>query len=544
MKALVQASERRWGVTVCDPEKMRMVFRLGEQLARVIMTGMSPSIPIKLLSLSFALLVWSSSVISRPLIEIKATGELRICVAGSSAAFYQGNAESFARSLGVTPVVTVLKSWDQQFHNLVGATEKEITYEAALLANGECDLFPNDLHMLDWRRTKMQLIPYYTTRKMVIAHRSLAAHLTQLSDLAGKKAAVQNGTAYEAWLVEQNETGFKDSPITIELYPTSESMQRVADQRADFTIIGAESAFKWVRGNLESLDLLFPVDAPVQVGWGISSAAGDLHDAVVAYFVANKRVGSDLDRAWQRQYGISLMEYQLYESSFDSQGTQFKELSRWALPVGSALFGVVLAMLFWTRRLKRLVKQHERTEAQLRKSQQIVQRETARRAAIADISIELQQADGIEAIGRILCSSLANQIPLGHALFMVHDPLTGNMRAVGQWAGGGVTPVESLQKMPFVSGLIQRCMAAKESVVLVAPESEHLKMRTGLGNFSPAGLLLYPVRKFGHVLGILELATLQAVTADDQKLLADLEPFIVLSLETHLLNIGNPDEVR
>lgn len=44
-------------------------------------------------------------------------GELRICMAGSSAAFYQGNAQAFANFLGVTPKVTQLAAWDPQFQN-------------------------------------------------------------------------------------------------------------------------------------------------------------------------------------------------------------------------------------------------------------------------------------------------------------------------------------------------------------------------------------------------------------------------------------------
>ena len=86
---------------------------------------------------------------ARTLAEIRQSNELRICVAGTSAAFYQSNAEAFAASLHVRAVVTRLDNWDQQFQNASGVTVKEATYEAHLLANGQCDLFPNDLHITD-----------------------------------------------------------------------------------------------------------------------------------------------------------------------------------------------------------------------------------------------------------------------------------------------------------------------------------------------------------------------------------------------------------
>ena len=159
---------------------------------------------------------------ARMLAEIRQSGELRICVAGTSSAFYQSNAEAFAASLHVRPVVTRLASFDQQFQNAQGVTVKEATYEAHLLASGKCDLFPNDLHVTDWRRSKMLLVPYYTTRMVVVAHRDMRPRLKAAEDLAGHSAAVQKGTGYEAWLNGQNESAFKSNPVKIELLPTAE----------------------------------------------------------------------------------------------------------------------------------------------------------------------------------------------------------------------------------------------------------------------------------------------------------------------------------
>src|SRR5688572_27935526 len=83
----------------------------------------------------------------RTLAEIRATGTLRICVAGSNAPFHQANGEAFARFLGVKPEVKLLPEWDSQFHNSEGVTVTEARYEPQLLADGTCDLFPNDLHL-------------------------------------------------------------------------------------------------------------------------------------------------------------------------------------------------------------------------------------------------------------------------------------------------------------------------------------------------------------------------------------------------------------
>ncbi len=283
-------------------------------------------------------------------------------MAGSSAAFYQANAQAFADFLGVTPKVTQLVAWDQQFQNEAGVTVKEAIYEAHLLANGSCDLFPNDLHMTDWRRSKMQLVPLYTTRKMVVANRKMRSELQKLEDLAGHSAAVQKGTSYETWLLEQNQSAFASNPVNIYQAPTAESLERVSKGDSDFTVVAAETAFKAVRGDLQELVLLFPVDKPVEVGWGLSPSASNLREQLEKFFADSFRVDSELDRSWQRKYDISLMGYRLFSASFTDEGFDLKAILVWVLPIGAGVLLVMGAMLYWNRRLNREIERRKQGE--------------------------------------------------------------------------------------------------------------------------------------------------------------------------------------
>lgn len=469
---------------------------------------------------------------ARTLAEIRQSGELRICVAGSSAAFYQTNAESFARTIGVAPQVMRLGDWDRQFQNAAGITVKADSYEAYPLASGVCDLYPNDLHMLDWRRSKMLLVPYYSTRKVVVAHRDMRQTLKREADLAGRRAAVQKGTAYESWLQQMNETSFKADPVAIELLPTAESMRQVSAGKADFSVIGAEGAFKWVRGELDNLDLLFPVDERVEVGWGISPAADDLRRALEDFFAANLRVGSDLDRAWQKQYGISRMEYQLLEASFETQKTDFRFLLALALPLGTGLIGALLAMLFWTRRLKREIAEHQRTEDALRASQELIARESARRLALTEISLHLQQATTEEAFGRVLLFDLSHHLPLAQAIFCRCDDAETHMpRAVAQYAGAEATTAATLARWSGDGGFVERCLDTRQPVLIEQPAANYLRVRTGTLDGAPAVLLLYPVCQLGRVCALLELALLQPLAPEQRQLLDDLAPLLALSLD-------------
>jgi len=126
----------------------------------------------------------------------------------------------------------------------------------------------------------------------------------------------------------------------------------VAERAVDFTVAGSEGVFTWVRADVQNLEILFPVDEPVRVGCGIQSSAASLGTELARFFDENTRVASELDRSWQKQYGISLMEYQLFEASF-ARGLSLRDVVRWALPLGTTAIVVLGALLFRNRRLKR-----------------------------------------------------------------------------------------------------------------------------------------------------------------------------------------------
>lgn len=287
---------------------------------------------------------------ARSLQAIQESGTLYICVAGSSTALYQANGEAFARYLKVRPEVRLLASFDEQFHNQEGVTETDAEYEPRLLANGQCDLFPNDLHITPSRSLKMRLVPYFTARKVIVARQDLRGTLSSVPDLMGHKAAVQKGTSYEAWLEQINRTELADNPVHITQAPTEESIRLVADGAVDFTVLGTDGAFRWVRSDVARLAVLFPVDEAVQVGWGLQKSAQSLADLLAHFFAHSARVGSELDENWQRYYRISLMEYRLFQASFKTNGIDLKTLIAWTAPTVVLVLSAMVALLFWSLR--------------------------------------------------------------------------------------------------------------------------------------------------------------------------------------------------
>lgn len=486
-----------------------------------------PGLAVRML---LAVLVLAGTAHARSLADIRSSNQLRICIAGSSAAFYRENAEAFARSLGVSPVVVSLKSWDEQFLNREGKLEREQRYVARLLENGECDLFPNDLHLLDWRLTKMELVPYYTVRKMIVAHQRLRPVVRTPADLAGLRAAVQKGTSYDAWLAHENETSYRARPVVVEHHPTAESVQRVSRGLADFTVTGSEGAFKWIRsGEYDNLDLLFPVDDIVAVGWGLSPSAPDLREALQRYFDDSLRVGSELDRSWQRYYGISRTEYQFFEQSLDTRAAERAALRAWALPVGTGVAGVLAAMLLWTGRLRREAASHRATAQTLAESRQALEQESGRRLAVSQVQLALQQAPTREAFAQTLLSGLSRHVGFQQALLCTVDG--ARLHPVARYAGTGDSPDAELQATPGLGPLLAEAVRLRRDIVMEPHEGAGLRIHSGTGSHPPATVLIHPILLRDKVVAVLELASLGPLTLDDAAFLQDLMPFVAVSLD-------------
>jgi membrane-bound lytic murein transglycosylase MltF len=248
----------------------------------------------------------------RSLEEIRKTNELRICVAGSSYQLYTAMALAFAEHLGVSPRVKRLDSWDQQFQNDKGVTDKEAAYTPALMDSGDCDYYPNDVVKNDWRLKKLDFVILFRTRMVVVVHQDNQTAYAGITDLAGKNAAIQKGTSYHSWLETQNAGPLASSPVQIQFMTTDQSMQAVDAKSADFTIIGADGALNWTRNKVKNLVVAFPIGDTTEVGWAFRKKDKDLQEAVRRFFDSQAVVGSRFDDIWKEMVGIPLSEFNVF----------------------------------------------------------------------------------------------------------------------------------------------------------------------------------------------------------------------------------------
>lgn len=460
--------------------------------------------------------------------EIRQSGQLRICVAGSSAPFYRVNGEAFAKYLELQPEVTVFKQWDQQFQNQAGVLVMEESYVAKPLADGSCDVFPNDLHALPWRASKMALVPYYTTRKVVVAHRDQKS-LRAVEDLQGRSATVQKGTAYDTWLKDQNSKHFGSRPVQISYLPTAEAMAAVANKKADFTVVGAESSFKWVRGNLDALDILFPVDDPVQVAWGIHPQTKELRSRLEQFFKDSKRVDSALDRSWREQYGVSLMEYQLFEIANAASDREFWRWLIWSLVGSGILLALVMAVLVWNRRLKHEIAERVLSQARSQEMSELIARRDQQSTQVGQILLKLQGVSSYAELDDTFLPSVATLFELGQASIYRADNGAQRLTLCSGYARTG--NVDLQQHIAFGAGLLGQCALDQQWKVISAPPPDYLVVSSGLATVVPVVIVLVPVLGNTELLGVIEMASLKSWGDNEFTLLKRLLPMTAMSME-------------
>jgi ABC-type amino acid transport substrate-binding protein len=219
---------------------------------------------------------------------------------------------AFVATLGTDIKPTFRRvAWDEQFFNQQGHTDREASYTPALLAAGTCDLYPSNLTMTAWRLKKLDFVPLFQSRMMVVVHTARQKQFNGPADLAGKTAAVQKDTSFHTWLQAQNEAAYAANPVHIQLFGPGASLTAVDAGAVDFTITDADTAIWSTRYQFKNAVVAFPVGPPDEIGWAFRKQDQDLQAAVAQFFARQKASPtSTLNRIWENHFGLTLNKFE------------------------------------------------------------------------------------------------------------------------------------------------------------------------------------------------------------------------------------------
>ena len=256
------------------------------------------------------------SAAARGLVEIKKSGELRICYPTLSTLAkdkqskhpHVKTAAAFARFLKVAPRLREVQ-WNAVFEDSNGRVFQDKAYTPGLLAKGTCDLFPSDITILAWRQTKLAFAPIYASRKMIIARRDEVERYVNVLSLGGHKTITQPNTTYAEWLTQQNNDLLRSNPVKIAYQANAKPMDDVRNRKSDFAVVDAYSALSAIRENYQDLAVAFPVGMTEQLAWGFAKSDRDLLERFQEFFLQGTQDnGSEINQFFRTFYGIDLRQ--------------------------------------------------------------------------------------------------------------------------------------------------------------------------------------------------------------------------------------------
>ena len=267
---------------------------------------------------------------SRPLEEIKASGEIRFCVVvwgpmvgnvepkdcrGENCQFdgpIRNLSMAFAATLGddIKASFRVL-DWDQQFQNADGVTLREESYTPALIEEGVCDLYTSFMAEHAWRQKKLAMPAVWPGRYVIVVNKTRKEEFASLDDLTGKLGAIIENSTQHTALDQLNETNFADKPTLYQFVANyDEGVEAVEKGQVDYTVIGADSALWYTRNQAKNSVAVFPIGPERMNNWAMHKEHTELQSVVRDFIeVQQTTSGSALDQLFMDYTGLSYGRY-------------------------------------------------------------------------------------------------------------------------------------------------------------------------------------------------------------------------------------------
>ena len=148
---------------------------------------------------------------------------------------------------------------------------------------------------------------------------------------------------------------------------------------------------------------------------------------------------------------------------------------------------------------------------------------------LAALGNELQSAETAAQLAARTLASLAPLLQAGHAAFYLHQEEAGSLSLLAGYALRGEAAAR--QRMALGEGLAGQCAAERKAIVLRQAPAGYLRIGSALGETEPASIAIVPVLHKERLLGVLELATLEAYGERAESLLDGALPVIAMNME-------------
>ena len=171
-----------------------------------------------------------------------------------------------------------------------------------------------------------------------------------------------------------------------------------------------------------------------------------------------------------------------------------------------------------------------------------------RASALAELAPLLQTASSFKELSQALLSGLSRHVDLAQgSLYRTteHDTLI--------LCGGYARPDDAAlpDAIPFGEGLVGQCAIELQPILIEHPSAGYLQVSSVLSGGAPAAILILPIINNHVLLGVIELALLHELDADERNLIDSLLPMLALCMEildrsarTHELLLATQEQAK
>lgn len=166
-----------------------------------------------------------------------------------------------------------------------------------------------------------------------------------------------------------------------------------------------------------------------------------------------------------------------------------------------------------------------------------LQLESARwvKSHAASFFSDLQKAENPAELSRLVLSKICPLLNVGCGAFYIFDDNKNTLLLVSGY--GYSSDQEQHQEIALGEGLVGQCALEQKVIYVNDPPEHYLNISSGLGNATPRSIRITPIVNNHRLLGVLELASFDTFSHQDNALIDEIEPILAMSLE--ILNRSN-----
>jgi two-component system sensor histidine kinase/response regulator len=155
------------------------------------------------------------------------------------------------------------------------------------------------------------------------------------------------------------------------------------------------------------------------------------------------------------------------------------------------------------------------------------------KANVTEISSRLQHADDYSGLAREFLSAACPLLGAGLGVLYLHEE--NELRMLGAY---GWRERKNLNlKLALGEGLLGQSAIEKQPITITNPPEDYVKIGSALGEALPRTVSVLPIMQGGELLGMLEMASFQPVSARETELLDALIPVLATSMQILERNI-------